>query len=239
LCKIASRMSGSKRAREKDIDPIAFEKFLLTQKKALQRIARATRGECELADVQSEAWLLAQRLPQAKGWTVDFADAGQQDRFLSYLYQELVRYTELVVRQAVRLDHSPGGDAAESHPLLNMLVAEEGRDPLAALLIAEAGQLQAAEPNVHHSLASAYLWLLRRLDNNVRSVAQHLLISLSHCYRRLAQARKLAQCQQVLPPTLTDPNGDFMPKPWRKERVFRIPIQLTFDFDCEPLLWIS
>jgi hypothetical protein len=210
----------------------SFANFLVARKKDLQRIARATRGECELADVQNEAWLLAQELPQSKGWVVDFSNHEQQEKFLSYIYQQLVRYTELVVRNAVRLDHNPNGDASdEPHPLFGMLAAADSDDPLAALLRAEAEKLHEAEPDVHHSLASAYLWLLRRLDYDMRSVANHLLISLSYCYQRFAHARKLAHAQLVLPPTLSDPNGRFMPKPWRKERVFRVPEQLMFDFD--------
>ncbi|MDO8942167.1 MAG: hypothetical protein Q8N17_03990 [Burkholderiaceae bacterium] len=216
----------------------AFARFLVDKKKDIQRIARATRGEYEPSDVESEAWLLAQRLPQTKGWTVDFTDGRQQDKFLSYLYQELVRYTELVVRHAVRLDHKPGGDAGDDpHPLVNILASDEGHDPLATLLLAEAAQLQAAEPDAHHSLAAAYLWLLRRLNNDMRQLAQHLLISLSYCYRRMARARMLAVIQQPLPPTIADQAGCFVPKPWRKERMQRIPVQLVLDLDCEPLLW--
>lgn len=221
-------------------DESAFERFLISRRKDLRRIARATRGEYEASDVGSEAWLLAARLRQNKGWSVDFSDAQQQDKFLSYLYQELVRYTEVVVRHAVRLDYNPYGDAEDDpHPLLEKLVADEGQDPLAMLLRAEAERQQTGEPNAHYSLAAAYLWALRSLDNNMHRLAQYLLISLSHCYRRMARARTLAQCQRVLPPTLADPAGGFMPKPWRKERVLRVPVQLVLDLDFEPLLWAA
>jgi hypothetical protein len=137
-------------------DAASFASFLVIRKKDLQRIARATRGEYELTDVQSEAWLLAQDLEQSKKWQVDLARPDEQEKFLSYLYQHLVRYVELVVRNAVRLDHSTGGDASdEPHPLLGMLVADDGHDPLVTLLMEEAARLQPQEPDAHHSLASA------------------------------------------------------------------------------------
>lgn len=227
-----SASEGGVEPEQARTDAAFFSNFLVTRKKDLQRISRATRGEYELTDVQSEAWLLAQDVAQTKKWIVDFSRREEQEKFLSYLYQHLVRYSELVVRNAVRLDHSPKGDANdEPHPLLGILMADEGHEPLAILLLAEAARSQPAEPDVHHSLASAYLCLLRRLDNDMRSVANHLLISLSYCYQRIAQARKLAHTQLVLPPTLSDPASRFMPKPWRKERVFRVPVQLMFDFD--------
>jgi len=40
-------------------DDAAFQQFTIRRKKDLQRIARATRGDCQLDDVVNEAWIMA------------------------------------------------------------------------------------------------------------------------------------------------------------------------------------
>jgi hypothetical protein len=139
----------------------------------LQRIARHTRGEHQLSDVINEAWMLGESLPLDAGTSDKFSNPAFQDMLLRHLYQSLVRYTEQNIRLAVRIDHAPGGadspDAA--HPLMNTLVSDGGRDPLAELIEREAALLDEKEPDVCHSLASAYVCLLRRFDNSMRAVA--------------------------------------------------------------------
>lgn len=213
-------------------DP-AFERFVLERKKRLQHIASHTRGEYQLLDVISEAWLMAGTLAARKGMRVDFANEAFQDLLLSHLYQALVRYTELNVRHAVRLDHAArdGGSEDESHPLMRTLPNDEGRNPLSELLRQEAEAQEDQALENHHSLASAYVRLLRHFDNRMEAVANHLLISTSYAYQRCAHARLLAVRQCPVP--LPIPAGKFIPKPWRRFRIHRSPEQLAFDFDEE------
>lgn len=79
------------------------------------------------------------------------------------------------------------------------------------------------------SLAAAYVQLLRRYDNRMRAVADHLLISVSYAYRRCGLARRLAIHQEHIP--LPAPGSSFVPGPWRHYRIRRAPRQLAFDFD--------
>jgi hypothetical protein len=118
----------------------AFEQFAVQRKRDLQRIARHTRRKHELDDVVNEAWILACSLLTREGGTLDLTDAAGQKRLLSHLYQHLVRYTELTVRRAVRLDHAPGdaGQDDEAHPLTYLLVSQSGRHPLTELREQEA-----------------------------------------------------------------------------------------------------
>ncbi len=213
-------------------DP-AFERFVLERKKRLQHIASHTRGEYQLTDVVSEAWLMADTLAARKGMVVDFANEAFQDLLLRHLYQALVRYTELNVRHAVRLDHAARGSDGEDdvHPLMRTLPSDEGRDPLADLLRQETESQQDRALENDHSLAGAYVGLLRHFDNQMDEVANHLLISKSYAYQRCAHARLLAVCQCPVP--LPIPAGKFMPKPWRRFRIRRNPEQLAFDFDEE------
>ncbi|RST45401.1 hypothetical protein EJI00_24060 [Variovorax sp. DXTD-1] len=210
----------------------AFTQFLTLRRRDLQRISRHTRGESSLGDVQTEAWLMVDTLAR-KGVVIDLLESEQQSLLIAHLYQHLVRYTELQVRHAVRLDHAFDGAEGEAHPLMYLLAAEQHYDPVVALMEAE-DQAQAArddEPAAHQSLAGAYLHLLRRFDNRMRDVADHLMISVSYCYQRCAHARCLAVHQQALPSTA---NGTtFVPGAWRRFRIWRMPIQLAFDFDKE------
>lgn len=213
-------------------DP-AFERFVTQRKKDLQRIARHTRGEYQLPDVINEAWLLACDLAAHRGATIAFLSRPFQELLLSHLYQQLVRYTEQNVRLAVRLDHAPAGSDSQdaSHPLMHMLVSDGGRDPLAELIERETESLWSNEPDVHHSLAGAYVGLLRHFDNRMHAVADHLLISVSYAYRRCAQARLWAAYQNPVPMPAME--ARFIPGPWRQFQLRRAPIQLMFDFDDE------
>lgn len=211
----------------------AFGKFVAQRKKDLERIRRSTRNEQELSDVINEAWLMACELSARKGVTVDVLDISFQDLLISHLYQHLVRYTEKNVRHAARLDHAtPGSDQEdESHPLMRTLMSDDGQHPLTMLVEQEQRSRQHVEIDPHHSLASAYIRLLRHFDNRMRAVADHLLISESYAYRRCAHARLLATCQKPVPLSMMD--GAFIPGPWRRFRLRRTPTQLAFDFDDE------
>lgn len=215
------------------IDAAAFGHFLLAQRKALRRIAGHTRKEHELADVENEAWLMAQQIHKNKGITIDFLDPVDQKLLIAHVYQHLVRYTETQVRHAVRLDHWSGADGDDSpHPLMNKLVSGEGFDPLAQLLRKEEAAQPADDINPRASQAGAYVHLLRHFDNRMDDVASHLLISLSWCYRRCARARSFAERQQQLPTPAAPRNDAFFPETWRRFRQLRSPVQLPLNFSA-------
>lgn len=214
-------------------DDASFARFLEHRGSDLRRISRHTRGESSIGDVQSEAWLLLVDM-QAKGTALDLDDPQHQKLLISHLYQQLVRYTELQVRNAVRLDHAPSGEPDAMHPLAHLLAAAPHYDPAIALIQAEEARATLPEPDAHHSQASAYVSLLRMFDNRMKDVADHLMISLSYCYYRCRFAKLLAVHQKPLPSTLAD--AVFTPKPWRRFRIVRPHIQLVLDFDGESSL---
>ena len=207
-----------------------FDRFVLERSGDLQRIARGTRGEREYGDVVNEAWLMARTLAAKHRIAIDFADPAFQKMLLSYLYQHLVRYTDTTIRFAVRLDHSPGQDTdrATPHPLLNMLTNGDADDPLSLLLASENRPVLPLRADEQHSLASAYLVLLKHLGNRMHSLAKHLLISPSYAYRCCAKARGLVARQHAL--LLMPPVTAASLKPWRRQRALRIPRQIEFDF---------
>ncbi len=219
----------------------AFHEFLISRSPELRRIARHTQREFELSDVQSEAWLMIRRM-HAKGRTIDVSNRRDQDILISHLYQHLVRYTDKKIRNAVRLDHWHD-DAEEdfsAHPLLRKLAAGAENDPLGALLdqqysLRHTGRILDGD-HYRHSLADAYLRLLDRFGNSMREVANHLLISLSYCYRRYACALQLARNQRPIPRAGID-ERHFSPRAWRPFRIRMEPRQLSLDFGEAPALF--
>ena len=220
-------------SRDRDHDDKAFGRFLTLHKRDLQRISRHTRGEETLESVQSEVWMTIHDFA-SRGEKIDLDLAEHRSRVIAHVYQKLVRYTEVHIRNAIRLDHAVGGDdESAAHPLMNRLAADEQYDPAVALTRREEEVERSRDDvlNPNRSLAGAYLDLLGRFGNQMSNVAGHLMISLSYCYRRCAQARQLATCQQCLPATCVREDTAFVPGPWRRFRVVREPVQLCFEFD--------
>lgn len=210
------------------MSPIAvdlFNAFVSSHRRALQRIGRATRGECQFEDIVNEAWLMIEQM----GGERELADPAFGDRVLAHLYQRLVRYTDRTVRFATRLDHNPGNDDDSiPHPIMAMLASDQGRHPLTELLAIEEGARQLSQEQRESSQMSAWLVLLRQHDFQMRSLAAHLLISVSYAYRRRAHARKLVICQNALPFAPPDASGL---GPWRRYRFNRVPQQLQLQLE--------
>jgi hypothetical protein len=217
---------------------IAFQKFLIDRRKDLQRIARSTRGEYEPADVQNEAWLMIHVIRNTKDTQFDISNRPHQDLLISYLYQYFVRYTEKTVRHAEKLDHWNGStdESFTSHPLLRKLAADAESDPLNEWLERESVSRRPTETLDRHSLAGAYIDLLRRFDNKMRAVADYLLISISYCYKRYSVALQLTRSQRPFPNAGTD-DKNFSPRAWRSFRIWTAPQQLVLDFGDEPTLF--
>lgn len=214
------------------MDP--FQRFVAGHRRDLARIARATGGEQQREDVAQEAWLMAEPLAARYQRPVDFDDPAFVDLLLRHLYQALVRYTELNLRLAVRLDHGNGhdDDAGAPHWLMDRLPSDGGRDPLSCLVEAEEATRAPDLDAPHSSLAGAWIVLLRDCGNTA-AVAASLLISISHTYRCRARAEMLARVQHAIP--LTPPRSAAELGPWRRHRATRVPQQLAFDFEG-PLL---
>lgn len=168
-----------------------------------------------------------------------FDNPNYVDRLFSHLYQKLVRYTDNKVRTGLRLDYCAYGDGSEGddHPLMNHLAAAKEGQPLEILLALEDAAEQLAEPERHDTRASAYLYLLRLYNNNMKAVADHLMISLSYCYYRFNEALVMVKRQCALPDTIGRSDGNFVPGPWRSFRLARPAVQLEFDFWPVVDLW--
>lgn len=206
----------------------AYTRFLAQRKGELLWIAKTTRLEHCYEDVRQQAWLEAYELAEERGSPPDFVDPAFQQDVLKRLCRKLID-GDRRFRHATRLDH--GFDGNDAHPLVRLLASDDGRDPLAELLDAEAPQQELPdEDRLPLSLALAWVLLLRRHEQRMRSVAARLLISVSHAYRCCARAKWLAAHQQPIP--LQREAGSAAPQlgPWRRRRAERTPRQLAFDF---------
>ncbi|HDS1578253.1 TPA: hypothetical protein QEL15_000272 [Stenotrophomonas maltophilia] len=204
-----------------------FAAFVEQRRADLKRVARHTRGECREEDVINEAWLLAATWEEAGRESLDLAAPDDRSLLISHLYQKLVRYTDVNVRHAVRLDHAPGGEEG-SHPLLERL-SVDGQDPLSVLQRCEQAPSLPGEGELKYSVASTYLLMLQHHNFRVSALARFLRLSVSHTYRCCADASLLSARQHAL--VLAPPIGMESLRPWRRYRALRIPRQLEFDFE--------
>lgn len=216
-------------------DLVLYQAFVNEHQSDFVRIARATKGEYDPEDVSQQALVMAWELQTGKNVAMRFADADYRRLLLRYLYQHFVRYTETAVRRALRYRRRHADDG-QLELLAEVLPADESYDPLRAL-DTDPSRSQ-ADPDAQLSQASAWLFLVGRSGNEVRRLADRMLISVSHCYHCLARARGLARQQHPLPIRCTGRDGlPLQPRGWRRFRYERRPTQLQFAFVTEPTLW--
>lgn len=179
---------------------------------------------------------MAKKLHETKGIATDFGDEGYERRLLAYVFQKLVTYADRKIRHATRLDDGEDSEGVESEgqAIARKLAAPGSTEPLVALLAQEAAARAPPEPRPRQSPAAAWLVLLRRFDNRMQRVANHLLISLSYCYRCYGRARMLAIAQH---PLRDASRRKLAPRAWRPFQIIRAPTQFHLDFGPEPELW--
>lgn len=205
-------------------DPLsAYQRFIKAKQQRFASIASKTRNEYTIDDIESIAWLTALEVSEKLDIPVDFDDPFFQDRVLAFLYVKLATRVETVVRYSVRLDKPINGEAIalDDHPALRKLAASEYSDPLQLLIAAEESQEEPREHEPHESRAGAYLHLLRKFDNRMRDVAEHLLISLSYCYFRYNEALAMVERQLPLSAEGSTSASTTDLGPWRPFRMAR------------------
>lgn len=191
---------------------------------ALQRLAKATNDSTTIEDVQQEVWITADQLSCKLGYKIDFSNTRHQDLVLAWTYQRLVRYCEQILRYSYDL----GPDSGKDRPALSEILESDIDEDPATLL--EPGHGNLTEPDADASVGAAWLTLLRLCDNRMIMVARFLKISVLHSYRCYSRVLRLTDVQGHLPFTGAM-GGEFKPRPWRRFRVVRTPVQLAFEFN--------
>lgn len=178
--------------------PDRAQQFFRDRADDLKRIARATRGDTELGDVQNEAWLVTVDIERKRGYPVDFAVRADQETVIGTLYNRLVKFAEKHLRHAVRLDTDWDKDESTSFGavLARLLTAPFSSRPDARL---RQSQDAAEAPDTvqrSYSEASAYVLLLMRFDWDRPELADHLRIALGTLNSRLRFAGAKAAMQR-------------------------------------------
>lgn len=176
-----------------------YTRFLNDRRADLRRIARATRGEATLEDIEQSVWLLAQELGERRGYTLDLLNPTDQDLLLRRLYNRFVKYTEKLVRYAVRIDEEADDEkAGAGATIARLLAAPSESDPVVILMREEAAEELELMIRRSYSEAVAYLVLLRRFQWSMQVLADALRIVLGTLRQRIERAINMVKVQPSL-----------------------------------------
>lgn len=200
-----TRNHGSK------LDQHAFADFLRDRCSDLRRIVRNSPNCLELCEVESEVWIVAKKLSERWNRALDFRDAADQDALMGRLYAELVKWTGMSVRHALRLDHGPSNEDDHRPTLANMLRASHDSDPEFRQVLREERFAFLEVVRASYSQAAAYVLLLIRVEWELRDLASLLWISVETLRNRMARCADLAGVQPTLFDGVDQIDLDFEP----------------------------
>lgn len=165
----------------------SYQAFIIQRRSDLRRIAGQTRGEHALEDVETEAWLIAERIAAKRGFAINFSQRSDQEQVLAWLHNRLIKYADKQLRYAVKLDKDWDNEDAESavHSMARLLATPETFDPAVQLLRREEESDPILLTRHSYSQASAYVILLCRFDWDAENLAAHLRIVLQTLLARL------------------------------------------------------
>ena len=197
----------------------AFERFLTTRRRDLQRISRQTRGEHTLDDVISEAWLMASEIGQRRSRTFDFSAQDDQDQLFAWLHVGLVRYADKTVRYAIRLDDGDDDTDREGvgATLARLLTAPLDTDPQVHQQLIEEREQLLHRLRRSYSQATAYVLLLMRVDGHLGDLAELLRITVEALRDRMKRVGLIARIQPTLFDDIERIDLDF--QPWQRRHV--------------------
>lgn len=193
------------------LDHHAFADFLRHRRNDLRRIVRSSPDCRELGEVESEAWVAAQMLSERWNRALDFRDAADQDALLGRLYAQLVKWTGMSVRHALRLDHGPSDEEDHRPTLASMLRASHDSDPEFRQVLREERLAFLEVVRASYSQAAAYMLLLIRVEWELRDLASLLWISVETLRSRLERYAELAGVQPTLFDGVDQIDPDFEP----------------------------
>lgn len=165
----------------------SYQAFIIQRRAELRRIAGRTRGEHALEDVETEAWVIAERIAAKRGFAINFSHRSDQEQVLAWLHNHFVKYADKQLRYAVKLDKDWDKEDADSavHSMARLLAAPEAFDPAVLLLRREDGPDPIVLTQHSYSQASAYIILLCRFDWDAEELAAHLRIVVQTLLARL------------------------------------------------------
>ncbi|MCT9074243.1 sigma-70 family RNA polymerase sigma factor [Cupriavidus gilardii] len=188
----------------------------------LARIAKQSRGEMTVDDLQGEAWILAEKLSRNRDPRPDPADRAFQQQILARLFNRFVKFADKRLRFAVRLDEQIEDDNGGTHEnwFAATLTAPEANEPYRMLETYEQLNQQDKTVLARFAEAVAYLRVFANMPNDLTSIANHLAISTGTLRKRLKYAERTMALQPSLFDGVTQIEENFMPPAaGRKHRI--------------------
>ena len=201
------------------LDQHAFADFLRDRRSDLRRIVRNSPDRLELCEVESEVWIVAEKLSLRWNRALDFRDAADQEALLGRLYAQLVKWPGVSVRHAWSLDEGPSDEEDHRPTLASMLRAAHDSDPEFRQVLREERLAFLEVVRASYSQAAAYMLLLIRVEWELRDLASLLWISVETLRNRMALCAELAGIQPTLFDGVDQIDLDF--EPTRRMRASR------------------
>ena len=217
-----------------DYEPAHIEIFLEDRSADLKRIARSTKGDASFEELGSEAWLIALKIGERRGFATDFADLDDQEQVLAWLYKRFVDYADKRMHYAARLDDDSEDEEGSSvgSVLARLLAAPEASDPLILLQTTEEQKDYLAMVRSRYSQATAYVLLLLRLGRD--ELAAYLLIGRATLANRIRRAADWFGVQPSMFDGIEVIDEDFMPAPGRPRPAKKPPGYVRRSWDLWP-----
>ena len=140
-----------------------------------RRLARMTKNEMQVEDLQSESWILAHQISQKRGFKIDFSDEQDADLLIRALYVNHVRRGDWKLRKSIRIDNSPSDDDSSIN-WENLIPARETSDPLYTLLERETGFELEKMLRSSYSQATAYVKMFEHFNFDRETICTYLVI---------------------------------------------------------------
>lgn len=175
----------------------SFENFLKKMLSNFRRLARMTRNELSVEDLQSESWIVAHEISSQRGYNIDFSDVNDEQLLMRALNVRYVKRGDWHLRKSIRIDQDSSGDENEIN-WSNRLRARESSDPLIALIERETGFELEKMLRSSYSQATAYIKLFDVFDFDREKICGYLVVKNKTLLSRFRFAAKVVRVQPSL-----------------------------------------
>lgn len=188
----------------------SFQAFIKKMKANFQRIARATKHDVTVEDLQQDAFILAEEIGRRRGKPIDFDNPEDQELIMRAVNVDNVKRGDWHLRKSIRIDQEQ--DEEKTTSILDRLAAQASSDPLIALLLKEADQDAEAMLANSYSEATAYVMIYVRFKSKKEEILAYLVISDRTLARRISCAADTVRLQPSLFDRIERISKDFMPQ---------------------------
>lgn len=213
--------------------PILFENFLKKMFNNFRRLARMTKNELSVEDLQSESWIVAHEISNQRGYNIDFSDVNDEQLLMRALNVRYVKRGDWHLRKSIRIDQD-NSDDENAINWSNRLRALDSSDPLVILVERETGFELNNMLRSSYSQATAYIKLFDVFDFDRQKICSHLIVKNDTLLTRFRFAAKVVRVQPSLFDRVEAIPDDFNALPGKE---FHLPIAVAFCPSTKQLAW--